>query len=88
MMINAVTATQVVLSNQNRRYLYLENNSAVDFRWGFDSTVTMSGATAGAKLAAGERREYATENFGPITKPIWMIAASGTPDLIVFEASA
>jgi hypothetical protein len=88
MTINAVTATQVVAPDADRRYLYLENNSAVDMRWGWSNAVTMSGVTAGAKLAAGERREYTSETWGPITKAIWMIAASGTPDVIVLEADA
>lgn len=88
MTINAVTATQVVLNDADRRYLYLENNSAVDMRWGFSNAVTMSGGTAGVLLKAGDRREYSAENFGPIARALWAIAASGTPDLIVVEADA
>ena len=85
--LNAATATAVVPADQDRRFLYLENPSGVDIRWGFDSTVTMSGTTIGALLKAGERREFTTETFGPISKAVYAIAASGTPSLTWLDAS-
>ena len=85
--LNAATATAVVPADQDRRFLYLENPSGVDIRWGFDSTVTMSGTTIGALLKAGERRGFTTETFGPISKAVYAIAASGTPSLTWLDAS-
>lgn len=85
--LNSATSTAVVPPSQDRRYLYLENTGVVDVRWGWDATVTMSGATMGALLKAGQIREFAADTFGPIGKPIFAIAASGTPSLLWLEAS-
>ena len=79
--LNSATATLVVPSDQDRRWIYLENSSGVDIRWGFDSSVAMTGSGIGALLKTGERREYAADQFGPVGDAIYAIAASGTPSL-------
>ncbi len=77
-----------ILPDQERRFLYLENPSAVDYRFDFVPGVTMAGATRGVLLKAGERLFLTAANFGAISSRLYFVAASGTPDLIYVERDA
>ena len=85
---NTAPTLPVLPANQERRFLYLENPSAVDYRFDFVPGVTMTGSTTGMLLKAGERLMLTADNFGFVGGAFYFIATSGTPDLIHVEKSA
>jgi len=87
--IGNTTPTAPTIQGKNRRrFLYLENPSAVDYRFDFNLGVTMSGSTTGMLLKAGERLYLTTEVSPWIGEDLFFIAASGTPDLIWVSQNA
>lgn len=79
---NSAPTVPVIPARNRRRFLYLENPSAVDYRYDWNAGVTMSGDKTGMLLKAGERLFLTTEVSPWIGDEIFFIAASGTPDLI------
>lgn len=75
-------------AQQERCYLYLENPSEVDYRWDFTPEVDMDGEKTGQLLKAGERLVLTRETAPWLGRPLYFIAASGTPDLIYSSLSA
>jgi hypothetical protein len=88
--LNSSTAVQILpdRSAGGRVSFVLQNQSAIDVFIGGDSTVTNSGgAKPGILLKGGLSPPY-TFTDSTIRGPIWAIAASGTPALVVLEIMA